>query len=1311
MAIPGICGPANRPCKIAHSSSYPNQVGIYPSEFLPSTFTIWHAVFASQFALSKALVETGNFPPIGTGTIPIEAIAPTLPVTHNFQSHHYIIFARTSNRINTTYTLTAQDIANVDALGTVVIDVGEYVFEALAVTTIPIVIDTELTDQEVDGLDENPECAVGCSKESESDREFRKLFEQDIPDNRLITVVPNKEGIEYRLDNGTSKSNQGLNQSGIGDLNAASYRDASSKKIQIQLFIPPTSTSDGKMVEGDVLYLSYVAVKEHYLRQRVNISWQVFDPGTADGLAAPCISLPLGFSVVHYRFYEWNLESEDGGTPPRLAGWRAVESFSSDINFVAPILQNNVVQIADFVMGGPETLGGQQFDILPGLVTEAELKAFQLTRSSLPKINITLDQVTNSGSYHANAGSNGEVGAHINAPWFLRNEFSKYTNGTDASQHVFFNVHPSALRKRDIDKFGIERFLAVELEKDIQAGRPTFFPFMDDPTIDNPTLGCTEYLSTSNTIFQPIKPVTSYGGNFEAVCGSVGSFPTNPSEGINTYHSFESNRINEKFDKDTRVLVERNFAVNAGILGPRLVTIEGKGGGLRKSITALADPSQEMQFASHINDDNFIVYNSFSSGHTSRAIRDLVYRPDLTPPPLKNNSSPTVDQFEDLLGFSGMIGDIPGIQPGRSIAIASSVEPTNFIYLSSDPESFASQNPHIEDDQIQLIEIPAIGTSFEVFVPNSYYGSLKIRYHLEDAAKSKDERAILLLKTGDVIEGLIDGIVIRESFNGDSINLQIDFRWMRSSSFVLVGERVSHMQIESILIRSIDPEKIIDVIEGANSHSLAFAQQELDKRLTNGGIFFVTDVVTLSEDQHSNLYVFFNDKDGGISAVYSNDFGGSWYYYYGIVEQIGEFEARNPFVVTNFEANNCYLFFQMDSKILCKKIPFEFFSFIDSNLIERFSQDVVTQKKSIYSEKGQLLRYALTSHIAAGDLSGGTFIELLNRDDPFEIREINSISQTVLKNPLNIGSTTAFTNRNVEDFFFSAYRRDNGQLRLWFLSPTLANESGGQLQCHFSVDDGINWYDLLEYTEFKYNRLRYDETKKTQFIDRSAPNRIPTTTKGTDPLSSNQLAVFGLNVHWSRLKRHKIGEGELDINSESEVLEIESPYVFYQPTTDRVFIFYIYQECLLCKMFNDAIFPANSVEEIKKLIERDTKSHFIDGFLNQEVLTEEIHGFPNDSTEEIMSEGNIIFKYPFAITNFNDTRSISSQRVCAASLPTGLLRVFYKHADSVNLKSALWTGSEWWCDDFLRTPAQQPANIPDTTDYQRITGGFGGLSF
>jgi hypothetical protein len=333
----------------------------------------------------------------------------------------------------------------------------------------------------------------------------------------------------------------------------------------------------------------------------------------------------------------------------------------------------------------------------------------------------------------------------------------------------------------------------------------------------------------------------------------------------------------------------------------------------------------------------------------------------------------------------------------------------------------------------------------------------------------------------------------------------------------------------------------------------------------------------------------------------------------------------------------------------------------------------------------------------------------------------------VRKNPIARAPATAFVNADINDIFFSAYRKDNGELRLWFLSLTENSPNTGELQCHFSVDDGQSWFDLWEFIANAYNRLRMDVDKKTQFIDRSASGTTtPTSLQATDPQEGNQLAQFGINVHWSRLARHKIGdEGESTINSESQVLEVSSPYVFYQSATDRVFLFYIYQGCLLCKVFNDALFSdaaasrgASSPPEdagmtrVKDVIERQTRAHFIDGSLSSSELREEIHGFANEDTQEIMAEGNIIFKYPFAADNLTDDRTISPQRICAIDLPTGLVRVFYKHADSVNLKSALWTGSEWWAEDFLRDLEKvADIEVPDTSGFTLVTGGFGGTGF
>ncbi len=1345
----GVCGSgesANRPCKIAHASTYPNQVGIYPSNCLPSTFTIWHATFASNFP--PQIIDAGGLEgsTLGAGVLS-GLIGGGLfnfpgPIVHTWQSHHYVIFARTANRFNVVYTLTEDDIDNVNALGVAEIDVGEYVFEAVSVTNERIVIDNELTEQEVEGLDDVPECTGSCTFESQDDREFRKLFEMPLKNeagetlsSRLLGIVVNTLGAEYRMDNGTAKSKLGLDQAGLGDSNNASYRDGTSRKLEVQIknFDVEGSESDESLEEGDVIYLTYVAVKEHYTRQRINISWQTIDTGTV----TECISLKLGHSITHFRFYEWDMKPENNRVPQKLAGWRAVEAFSSDINFVAPVLVNNETVLADFVVGAPDMLGSRTFNYIPGETSISELEAFRAARNTIPTYSVDLDGfVSQGGSFHTNAGAGNNNTAFRNSEWFQRNQFSKYRSQVEASNHVFFNVHPKALRKRDIDKFGIERFLAIELEKDINTGRLTFFPFMDDPEVDNPTTGANDFMDASNTAFEPILPVTAYGGNFDANCMSLGTFPTNPADGINTYHSFASNRIDERFEIDTRVLVERNFAVGPsgtrfGTLGPRLIAIECAGR-VRGSVTCLADPSREFAFAGHTNDDGFLVYNTFSNGHAEDAIRSLSFRPDLESPPFKENTAPAVDQFEPLVGFSGMIGDIPGIQPGRAVTITSAAQHDSFTYKTTDKDDLPS---FIEEERIEEINLPEANMS-PLVIPasNSYYGSLKIKYILDDGANTKSKDAILLAKVGSEIVGIVDGLQIPDA----SKYIQVDFRWLRAASFELVGPRIENMTARQITLRSINPDQLHDFLNEQTSHTAAFAQLPIDDRLTDRSLFFGTDIVSMSEDDHSNLFIFFNDADGGISAAGSNDFGNTWFYHYGIVEKIENFEAVNPFAVTNYPGNSCYLFFQLGGKVMCKKIHFNLFEQRDANLIERFNADVLvlgdgeqppTESSSVFTEKGRILRRGVLSHVAAGNLTNEPFREMTGKIPgeftyaPLENREIDGKTVTVRKNPVAIAPFTAFTNADINNISFSAYRRDNGEMKLWFMAD--AQNSDSQLQCNFSTDDGQTWYYLWEFLEFGYNRFRFDSEKKTGFIDRTASGVAPADLDATDPEESGQEASFGINVHWSRLKRHKIipegkDEGDLVIGDESQTLEISSPYLFYQSMTDRVFLFYIYEGCLLCKVFNDGIFAdaAKSRSEfsgmttVKIIIERQTRSHFIDGSLTSAALREELHRFPNGDTEEIMAQGNIIFKYPFAVNSFVDNRSLSSQRVCAYDLPTGLVRVFYKHTDSLNLKSALWTGSEWWAEDFLRNPKNvSELELPDNSSFTEVTGGFGGTGF
>ncbi len=1319
----GLCGRFNpRPCTLSWSSTFPNNIGSYPSDFLPAKRTIWHASFDTRKTFSPPIIGPGDvFPPIGGLVDPTGGLNPPQIDSFTFQSFNTIIFAKTENRLNVPHILTQDEIDKGE------INVGDYIFEAVAVTDQEQVINFRLTDAEKAALEE-------ADLETEEDRAFRKIFELNIPreQNRLNGIKPNIQGAEYRLDNGTRQSLSVIDSAGRSDLESVNYRDGTSKILSVDMEKVITKREDAPEEpgtlqkesraprDGDTVFLTYVAVKEHYLRQHVVTTWSV----TAQSIPPICASNPTSVKVVNYRFFKWDMEPEEGDSSPQLEGWRAVESFNARPNVTAPVSRTDEPIIGDFPLGGSRR-SDIAFNYLPGKITKTQLQEFLDDRTTLPTLTVTKDGELGSDRFHTNAGVTTfgtEPSCTTEATdWFQRRGFTTRAFYNEVIEHVFFNVHPRALRKRDIDKWGIDRFLAEELEKDIKDGKLTCFPFMDDPDVNEPTSGAVEFLSSANSKFLPVQPVSRYSvGNAEIDCdvGDAAQLGTGVSpDDIFVFHNFNSNFMTEPFDVGTRVLVERFFAVDQR--GPRIIAIEGAGG-TKGGVTCIADPSKAFGFAGHINDDKFVVYNVFNNSKVQTDMKKLSFRPDQPAPPLVDNNTPTVDQFEELLGISSMLGGVPGIQPGRAIAASTDASLDSFIFKTTNPTKLRQIFPNVEDSQIEELTFTQNG-SLNIATGEGYHSIVQIEYNLPESTKS--DRAFILARSGSSIDGMATSLVLRAKASG----IQIDLTWLKADNLELIGPRVEDMVIKNINVVSMNESKVNDFLNEGSSHSVA--TDSIAERLSTRSLFFESNILTMSEDGRSNLYIFFNDSDSGISAVSTSDFG-TWRYYYGVIEKLEDNNSENPFAVTQFSTSTCYIFYQFLDKILCRKIPFGLFDYADANLIQRFSDiftegDPPTENSSIYSSRGKTLRRSLISNIASGDLTDTAFLELVGKDpitfayDPFEKRIVNGTEVLVRKTPIAVGPNTAFVNKAISDIFFSAYRKDNGELRLWFMGDV---NGESHLQCNFSIDDGTNWYYLWEFIEHGYDRLRFDTTKATAFIDRSASTNTPSEAPGEDDSQGDQDAEFGINIHWSRLTRHKTGEGDLTINSESQVLDIASPYVFYQPSTEKVFLFYVYENCLLCKVFNDAIFTSvasgeranelSGIALVKDVIERRTRAYFIDGSLVDSDLQEELHGLPNQQTNEIMTEGNIIFRYPFDIGVFNADREISPQRVCAYDLPTGLVRVFYKHTGEVNLKSALWTGAEWWAEDFMRQPGNLPdVELTDVSQFSEVTGGFGGTGF
>jgi len=1358
----GICGTSGRPCKLVWASNFPGRVkyGTYPSELLPSRRTIWHASAGGGYDYPPAGTALGGTG--GGGSISglgiVDAFAGLGIFGTDIQIYTWrpktqvtVVFARTEYRINIPHVLTRSEVESADPnTGEIELDLGEYIFEAVAAVDPTY---KESIDELWQGIQDETNKAEGegdvltddyGQKEEKEDRNFRKLIEaiRDIPDEqqRLEGIIRNKTGIEYRLDNGGPKSTTIFDLPGLGDLNSPTYRDGSSRKIGVNITASKTDEGrlDVSLAPGTIVYLTYIAIKEHYIRQVVNVSWSFL----GQSLPPQCYPLSVKVKAANYRFYEWEVANDDPqGLPIIVGGWRAVESFNMPVNLAALVPPFNDANIAEFGYGPASGLTKMTY--LPTDVTDSELNGFIDNRGTFPSYNLIFNEDDVDGAKYLIPADD----EYKKSNWYLSGVVSKLNRYTDITRHDFYNVHPKALKKRDVDKFAIERSLAQAVETDVGAGKQSFFPFLDDESVNDLTTDAINFLDASNTRFEPIQPISSafFG---EMQCGSVGGtvlFPSggpSPNGDVVTFFQIESPIITEKFAKETRVLVERNFTT--GQVDPAVVAIEGAAGEV-DALSCIGDPSDHFAYTVHSN-EGFLQINNFHNEYIEDGMRVLTYRPDQPNPLTADNLNPVPSEYDRFVGFSGMLGDQYGYKPGRYLSLSQYAPKNAFLYKSTAKDKLARILDVDEGDIGDLIVKHEDGVIDIDLGGPGFYGITEIEYIYKGDSNID---VLMRLKNGESLSGIVDEIDI---VRGNHI-LRIDHRWMQGSKLEIVEVPEDNFELIRVTVNQLAESYADDLLRNDTSSTVTDAAGSLTDRLADRSVLIETDIMSIGEDGHSRLFVFFNDKENGISCLESDDFGISWYFHYGIIEQIFGYTALNPFVVHSFYRNKCWVFFQfMGGKIMCKQIDYDLFDTQDANLIEK-TEDVLqaaenqaaakavlglgeggtalVELPSLYTENGQQMRRKTVSHIAAGDLTDAEFLNLTGRDgESYEsqenrLKQADDGSETVVvnyKSPIAIGSSTAFTNKDIEDIYFSAYRKLNGEMKLFFIAPT---KPGGDLmlQSRFSGDDGINWYDLWEYIEFGYDRLRFDRDRKTQFINTTA-GAGRGSTSGTDPIESGQDAEFGINLHWSRLKKHKIGgEEDLNVESDSEVLPISAPYAFYHNDTDTVFLFYIYEGCLLCKRFADHVFDQAAsnrdatggdvsetpMDGLKKSLEKRLRANFVDGELNS--IKEEVHLFYNKETNERLLEGNIIFPYPQTIETFDDNRRVPDQRVCAYALRNGNIRVFYKNDDK-ELKAALWDGRIWMPEDLMRDASELEAfDFESWDDADGVIGGFGDEKF
>lgn len=1336
----GLCGRNNpRPCKIAWANTDSSRIGTYPSQFLPSNRTIWHATSQGGYSFRPPIIGRGEslgLPILGTFTgtgifsVQFDTFSPTTRLI--------FCFVRTANRLNVAHVLTQAEINSANSSGVAEIDLGEFVYDAISATDTKEDIEEKLTEEEIAQLGD---------LQSESDRIFRKLFElpnqSGVANNRLVGVKVNREGIEYRLDNGGPKAISALDDSGrgvfVGAGAANTYRDGSSRIVLVNLKEPENyAESERELRAGDVIYLSYVAVREHYIRESVQVKWEM----VAQTLPPICFAYPTILKHAAFRFYQWNITPDNANdSPVRISGWRVVETDNIPVNSTAVFGEPGAGILGDTIIGG--ATGSLSVPYLPTDATLSELQGYIADKSSLPNYLVNVNVST---KYHTNIGKAGQqTNTYLNAEWYLRRSYNTYQEVVKSWDKVLFNISPAALLKRDVDKFGIEQTLAQQLEIDIAAGKQTFFPFMDnaDPLYSNPTEGSKDYISSANTKFAPVQPLSRWTtSNAEIECGVGGGVVLGFNSGFNGFgdvlgaFGIHSNIITERFENDTRILIEK-FATE-GEFAPNILAVEGLASP-RGSVSCITDLMGLNAFAVHTDEEGFIRIAVFKDQTILDSFRFLEYRPDLAAPPVSSNPDPSPGQFEKLLGYSGMLGDYPGHKPGLAVSVSSLLEESKFRYSTTSIEELRVYIPNVEASQVS--PLTAQGSSKLVFAVNTgWHGRLTIR--LDNTGGKQD--LLVLFKSGGIV-GSVDTI----NMNSGSQVLTIDFRWIKCDTIEIIGSSSLNINVSFAFVTSLENSIADDFL----SHpSLVQRNSEdknllLEERLYDKNALFKTDVVSAGQTKDGKLFVFFNDQDGGISCAQSNDKGSSWVYHYGVVEAVRGIPAQNPFVIDSHQEGLGYLFYMLGGKIMCKPISYVMFLTEDSMLVERFEQDREVLNPSgtdsvrlgLYSILGNALRRDQLSYVAAGDLSDSAFLNLLGKQpsqgifEPFkeyqiEITPGKYVNGRLRSNPVALGSTTAFGNQDVQDPFFSVSHSDRGELALWYLADARSEIGGGQqLQCHFSQDGGINWYDKWEFIENSVNRLRADESKNTQFVDWSASGDPVDDSVGTDVQQSQQPAYWGINVHWSRLKKHKVNSNTTSYTDSSIVLPISSPYAIFHQFLRQIFLFYIYEGCLLCKIFGEGTMsygaeikrkkdkgltsePYTGMAFVKKIIEQETRSFFIDGNLSNDAIREELHYYINPATSERQVQGNIIYPFIGSLDVFNEERAISAQRVCAYRYSQCNVRVFYKLDGSPDLRCATWNGSNWFVEELMKKSGLEYPEIEeiDATD---VTGGFGGSGY
>lgn len=1295
----GLCGFGRpSPCKIAWASSFrPSKIGLYPSDYLPAKLTIWYASSFFVGSFNPPVISPGDFGIggigggilgglVATGAFSFQTDIWTTPSWYSF------IWAKTTTHVNMEYTIKAEDltadnlIISGDSTRQIKIKMNDYVFDVLCIvddpdTVQPVFDQLKCKYVGCNNIDPTADDDVQWDQSSE-DRFTRDLFTLDLQGitNRYIRIYPNRLGLEYRLDN-TREYAARISNFRQSDLLSPSYNDASSKEIVINLaptYTDPAAGNEREVRAGDKIYITYLGIPPggHIMRQHVFVKWT----GFATSLPPEAGCMVPGIEVAHYRFFTWDLEKDDPANTAeakkQVSGWRVVETFNYKTNHINIVYPTSTPVIADFARGN-ET-GHVQLKVVDGNITYAKLN--QLIDGQIEERSIYGDfnKSYDGSQYHINASKSDVAGAN----WIhgYDPDFAYH----DQIEHLVYNIHPKALRRRDIDKWGIPRFMSDAVQKDISAGKVTFVPFMDDPynldPLNNVGHNSTDkYLDSSNFLTNPIQRTSAYGGNAECASGSMGGIGSG-NWGADNYAAsllFTSNIITEYMPKETKILIEQFFT--QGSRGDNILSISAQlGSSVIRGVSCILDPSRSFIFVFFPRND-WLAFDKIETGLLRDALSVLDFHPEAK---IKVDAdNPKISSYEPRVGYGGLLGDYPGYARGNLVNFSLYGDKDTFEFYSSNPERSIFKNESVQPTQVPITFVDdGSDKRIEITLPDKYYGYTYIQYDLEDTGY--EDELLLVFKKSDSITNVVDNVHIR---SGIKRTIKIHHPWVEADHLEISGKRIKLFNNTVVDFKTLVDERAKDFLD--NRESDPKLSESGDEHLTTSPVLFSTPMMSVAEDTRSNLYVFFQDKRDGVSVALSRDFGDTWSYQYGVVEKMGDNKVLYPFILNHHNEDKAHLFFSMRNKIFCKPINLAFepddelrvVSF-DSDVIST-SNDKKTEQDDWYTSSGRDLRGHGLCYLAAGSIFDEDYVKMMAKE--FRVVEEKDDSGIVVSKtsevkirPLSVGTNTCFFYADADDPFFSAYRIDKGDMLLFFMGK-IAN-GRNRLQCHFSTDEGRDWMDLWEYMTHSMDRVKADKSKPNLFIDRE--DAYSNSVDGNGPTETEKSFAYGINLH-------KQGKSK-----DEDEIDIQSPYVYHQPSTGTVYLFYIYQNSLFCKKFQDELFT-ESYEYSKEQIE-GSKSYFVDGWLKDTDLLQELDrtfifqwstAVATPSTNPDMQTTDDDGQPFSAIANFDEGRAIDPHRITACEIPSGLVKVFYMNKNGM-LRSAIFKNPYWIIEDMLYSP-------------------------